>query len=206
MHLSRLSAPALAAATVATVALALHAVAQNASPPPIARVAIVDLSRIINDLDERTARQEQLKDFITSQNEKLKALGSQLDTAQTDIELLVAGTPDRRRKEEEVAWLRINLEYQKRWSEQLIDRRRAEVFADLFEKIRDATTKVAQQQGFDLVFSSDYEGDVPHNQEADIRAVMSTRRVLYASPDIDITEDVVRLMNNEWHAGSGGRP
>lgn len=207
MYLTRLQAAIVAATLVVTVSFVWRAGAQNGVQPlPASHIAAIDIPRLIGDLDERAPREQQLQGFINNLNEELKARGEELETAAADMQLLVAGTSERRRKAEEVARMRVDMEVQGRWSEQLIDRRRAEVFADLFEKVRDAATKIAQQRGYDLVLSSDFEGDIPRDQEAQIRSVMSARRVLYVSPDIDITDDVVRLMNNEWHAGTATRP
>lgn len=207
MYLTRLQAAIVAATLVVTVSFVWRAGAQNgAQPLPPSHIAAIDIPRLIAALDERSPREQQLQGFINNLNDELKARGEELEIASADMQLLVAGTSERRRKAEEVARMRVDMEVQGRWSEQLIDRRRAEVFADLFEKVRDAATKIAQQRGYDLVLSSDYEGDIPRDQEAQIRSVMSARRVLYVSPDIDITDDVVRLMNNEWHAGTATRP
>ncbi len=207
MHLTRLQTAIVAVAIFVTVSFAWRAGAQNGvQPPPPSRIAAIDIPRLIGALDERAPREQQLQSFINDLNDQLTARGDEFETATADMQLLVAGTPERRRKAEEVARMRVDLEVQGRWSEQLIDRRRAEVFADLFEKVRDSATKIAQQRGYDLVISSDFEGDIPRDQEAQIRSVMSARRVLYVSPDLDITDDVVRLMNNEWHAGMANRP
>lgn len=207
MYLTRLQAAIVAATLVVTVSFVWRTGAQNGVQPlPPSHIAAIDIPRLIGDLDERAPREQQLQAFINNLNDELKARGEELETAAADMQLLVAGTSERRRKAEEVARMRVDMEVQGRWSEQLIDRRRAEVFADLFEKVRGAATKIAQQRGYDLVLSSDFEGDIPRDQEAQIRSVMSARRVLYVSPDIDITDDVVRLMNNEWHAGTATRP
>lgn len=207
MRMTRLHAVTVAATILVTASLVWRAGAQNGvQPPRQARIATIDIPRLIAALDERAPREQQLQTFINNLNDELKAKGEEMDSAKADMQLLVAGTPERRRKAEEVTRMRIDLEVQGRWSEQLIDRRRAEVFADLFEKIRDATAKVAQQRGFDLVFSSDVGGDIPRDQEAQIRSVMSARRMLYVSSELDITDDIVRLMNNEWHAGLANRP
>ena len=201
MRLNGWNAPAIVAALLLVGAMVWSAGAQNGAGAPASRVATVDLTQVIEELDERGVREQELQQFINLENQKLQEMGDRLEQAQADLDLLVAGSPERRRKAEDAARIRIDLEVQNRFAEQLIDRRRAEVFATLFEKIDAATEKVAQEQGIDLVLLDDSDMVPPRNSEGETRAFMGTRRIMYASETIDITELVVVRMNNEWNAG-----
>jgi len=194
--------PAMSVVLALAVAVGWRASAQNgAEAPTPTRVATVDLARVFEALEERTVREGELRAFIDQQNSLITNLGDQLKQAQEDLELLVAGSPERRRKAEEVARLRIDLEVQGRFSEQLIDRRRAEVFSALFAKIESSVAALAEQFGYDLVLNNDAGEPVPGNAEAETRAAMAARRVLFAGPSLDITDALVRRMNNDWNAG-----
>lgn len=202
MRLNRWSVPILTAALLFAGSAVWRAGAQNgAAAAAPARVATIDMTRVFEALEERSSHEVELRAFIEQQNSKIKELGDQLQQVKADLDLLVKGTAERRRKAEEAARIRVDLEVQKRFSDQLIDRRRAEVFADLFEKVQAAAAKVAQQQGYDVLLSDDSHGEVPSDTEAETRGVMSSRRVLYASPTIDLTDAVVLFMNNEWNSG-----
>lgn len=202
MRLNRWSVPILTAALIAAGSLVWRAGAQaGASAAAPAKVATVDLTRVFEGLDERLIRQDELKAYIEQQNSRLKQIGSRLEQATADLELLVVGTPERRRKSEEVVRMRVDLEVEGRFSEQLVDRRKAEVFAELFTKVEAASGVVARAQGFDLILSDDRSAAVPSNSEAETQAVMRNRRVLYAGPTVDLTDAVIRHMNNAWNAG-----
>ncbi len=202
MRLNRWSVPILTAALIAAGSLVWRAGAQaGASASAPAKVATLDLTRVFEGLDERLVRQDDLKAYIEQQNSRLKQIGSRLEQATADLELLVAGTPERRRKSEEAVRLRVDLEVEGRFSEQLVDRRKAEVFAELFKKVEAASGVVARAQGFDLIISDDRSSAVPSNSEAETQAVMRNRRILYAGPTVDLTDAVIRHMNNIWNAG-----
>lgn len=205
MRLNQWSLSILIASVVLAAGAVWRAGAQNGAPAPTGHIATVDLTRIFDDLDERASRESELKNFIEQQNQKITALGDQLEQAKADIELLVKGTAERRRKAEDVARLGLDAEVQRRWAEQLIDRRRAEVFADIFAEIKDATARVSAQQGFDLVLSSDADGEIPTDTEAHVRGAMGAQRVLFSSDAIDITHAVVLFMNNQWNAGQANK-
>lgn len=200
--MNRWSVPILTAALIAAGSLVWRAGAQaGASAAAPAKVATVDLTRVFEGLDERLVRQDELKAYIEQQNSRLKDIGSRLEQAVADLELLVVGTPERRRKQEEVVRMRVDLEVEGRFSEQLVDRRKAEVFAGLFNKVEAASGVVARAQGFDLILSDDRSAAVPSNAEAETQAVMRNRRVLYAGPTVDLTDAIIRHMNNTWNAG-----
>lgn len=209
MRLKQWSVPVLVIAALAVGAIGWRAGAQNGQAPT-GRIASVDLTRLVDMLEEREAREQELKSFIEMENQKIQEKGDLLQLAQDDMVAIPEGNPARRRKAEEVARLRIDLEVQGRFSEQLIDRRRAEVFASLFEKIEEGVEVIALQQGIDLVISDDAGGPIPRDTESQIRGVMSARRVLFTSQAIDITDAVARMLNNQWNAGraanAGGAP
>jgi len=194
--------PLLSVVAALAIATGWRATAQNgrAAPTPT-RVASVDLARVFESLEERVARESELKSFIDQQNTLIKDKGDRLEAAKQDLELLVQGSPERRRKAEDVARLRVDLEVQGRFSEQLIDRRRAEVFSALFAKIETAVAALATEQGYDLVLNNDAGAPVPGNTEAETRTAMASRRVLYAGDGLDISDALVRRMNNDWNAG-----
>lgn len=208
MRLNQWSIPILIAAALAVGAASWRAGAQQGAATA-ERVATVNLTRLVDLIDERQTREDELKAFIEEQNRAIQEKGEMLELAQADLVALPEGSSARRRKAEEVAQLRIELEVKGRFAEQLIDRRRAEVFADLFEKMRNAAAEVARQQGYGLVLNNDAGGDIPHDSESQIRAVMAGRRILYAADGSDITDAVARLMNNDWNSGraanAGGR-
>ncbi len=198
MRLNQWSIPILVAALLVVGTAAWRAGAQGGAQPST-KVATVNLTALVDLLDERVTREEELRAFIQLQNQKIQDQGDLLELATADMEALAGQA--RRRKAEEVAQLRIEIEVLGRFAEQLVDRRRAEVFADLFDKMRQATATVAQQNGYALVINNDSVGETPRDTEAQIRAVMSGRRVLFAAESTDITDAVARLLNNEWNAG-----
>lgn len=200
MRLTRWSIPIFTAAILLAGSAVWRAGAQNGSSAT-GRIAVVDIPKLLEQMEERPVKENNLKTFIEEQNKQLKALGERLERALGDLELEVKGSQAHRRKSEEVARLRVDLEIQGRWSDQLIDRRRAEMFADLFEKMQSGTAHVAAQLGYDMVMSSDATGAVPRDSEPQIRGMIGSRRIMYVSPSIDITDAVVRYLNNQWNAG-----
>jgi Skp family chaperone for outer membrane proteins len=76
----------------------------------------------------------------------------------------------------------------------------------LFDKIVNATSKVAQQKGIDLVFA-DQRPDLPDNlgniSVDQLRAILNGRNVLFANNKVDISQDVVAVLDAEYKASGG---
>jgi Skp family chaperone for outer membrane proteins len=167
-------------------------------------VATVNLETVINGLEERSQRQSQLEDFILKEEAKLQALGQQVADARAALEAMNPGSPAYRTQNEEVVRLTLQAQLQKEFSEQLVASRRAKVFKDLFEKVNETTRRLAERRGYDVVISTDETAQLPDGTEGQVRGAIVQRRVLYSAPAVDISAELLQLMNNEFAAGGGG--
>jgi Skp family chaperone for outer membrane proteins len=168
-------------------------------------VATVDLESVINNLNELPVREQALQSFIDQKQADLQALVKDFESAQAAAEAAVPGSQDYQTKLERVQRLGLRAELEKQFSEQLIAQRRAQTFADLFEKIRSSSQALATQRGYEIVLNSDEAMAVPSGNEQQIRAFMISRRVLYAANHVDISGELLQMMNNQWDAGRTGR-
>ena len=98
--------------------------------------------------------------------------------------------------------LRLNLEVEGEISSQLIDARRGEVYADIFNKIRESTQRMAQREGYHLIFSNDSDEIITPSTEQKVRLQILARQVLFNDPSLDVTEELILTMNNDWKAGN----
>ncbi|MEE8156197.1 MAG: OmpH family outer membrane protein [Phycisphaerales bacterium] len=81
---------------------------------------------------------------------------------------------------------------------------------DLYKKIVDAINTLALSEGYDLVIVDDSGEALPFNRNArvvpqdQVRQQLTRRKVLFVSPTLDITEDLIMRMNNEFNAAQAG--
>ncbi len=197
-----------AAAPLALLALALgaslgiRAGAQSAGASP-GPVAVVDLERVINNLDERVARENELKDFIAQRQAVIDQKQQKLKQLQDELNLLPEDAQARQSKAEEVVRARIDFESEQRILEQLLQVKRGEIFKVLFEHVLDAVQRMAQARGYRLVLSNDANATLQSGTDQQLQIQMVSRRVLFADSSLDISDDVVQMLNNEWAAGQG---
>lgn len=171
----------------------------RALPEPT--VAVVRLSTVINQLEERGARENELQAYIGERDAMIESLKKHFETVKSEYDLLPAGA-ERRSKAEDLERITSQLRTETDLAKLLIDRRRGEVFAEIFTKIDAAVTELAQSRGYTLVFSDDQESMPPPNpSEQQARAAIYGRRLLYADSAVDISDELVQMMNNQWRVG-----
>lgn len=176
-----------------------RATAQNSgSAGPI---ALVDLERVINNLDERTARENELRSFIQERRGVIDGKQKRLDQLEDELKLLPEGAAARQTKAEEVARQRMEIQFEQQILEQLLQVKRGDVFKGLFERVLDASKRLAQARGYLLVLSNDSGARLQPGTDQQLQIQMVSRRVLYGDASLDISNDIVQMLNNEWAAG-----
>ena len=81
---------------------------------------------------------------------------------------------------------------------------------DLYKKILDAINTLALSEGYDLVIVDDSGEALPFYRNSrvlpqdQVREKLTRRKVLFVSPTLDITEDLIMRMNNEFNAAQAG--
>lgn len=180
------------------LAFAAYAGAARAMRATPTAAAVVDLPRVIENLKEQqavradlTGRQEQLKQQLDAKRKAANSL-------QGDLDLLQAGTPAYSTKQSELDKAVIDLQV---WGEfegrKLRMEEQLQVEA-LLRKVNDAVARVAQDNGYDVVF---FKGQQIGMQRDGQPAQANLRYVAYAAESIDLTDQVVQRMNNEFGAG-----
>ena len=78
-------------------------------------------------------------------------------------------------------------------------------------KITQAVQELAEIEGIDIVLINDAGqqvqtiADSQVARELQVRQQISSRRIIYASPGVDITEQLIVRMNNAYAAAQGAR-
>ncbi len=168
-------------------------------PEPI--VATITVAEVINGLDEINDRQAQLEAFIRDRDQKIRDLEQRFESVRSEFDLLPSG-PEKRSKAEDLERLRAQIQVESELAKVLVDRRRGEIFAELFRKISRSVSELSRQRGYTLVLASDAESGIPANPtEQQARAAIYGQRVMFAASAIDITDELVSKMNNDYRSG-----
>lgn len=207
MDRNRLHTALLTAACLSVVALVGWRAGAESTEARIAAqptsVAVVDLMRALNELDELQALNAPLVERAKQRQADLDALREQLEGLQAQLDALPANDLEKRRQlRAQIYELRETATARASVYQSLINIEKGEVIRPLYTKFMDAVEEVATKQGYELVIFDDRGMEVPtQGTEAEINRAIERKRVLYAAERLDITNEVVLLMNQNFNAG-----
>lgn len=184
--------------SAARAASAASAAAQAARPTA---VALVDLERLINGLDEFNTMQNRVQPLVQELQGELTRLEGQINDLAAEMDLLPAGDTTRvalerdRRKQVLIAEQRAAI------NQQLINLRFGDEIRAIYLKTLDTIEDIAERDGYDLVIVDDRNVRIPQGVDADrAQAFISRKRILYAAGTIDLTDRVMARMNADFSA------
>ncbi len=194
----------VAAAIVVVGSVAWQAGANNAANnlPAPPRTAFVNLEKVINELEERSSMEADLQAFVSSRQEKINEIQANAKIAADEIEIMVPGNDAYRTKVEQLAMFKVQLDAEQNFAQQRIEVRQGEIMSHLFGKVQEAVTRIAEQEGYDVIFSNDFNIALQPGGNTGVMRQIAVRRLLYVNDSFDISDQVLQLMNNEWKAGA----
>lgn len=153
---------------IVTGLLALSGLAQAQS----VKIGVVNISRLVNESPQGATVQEQLQEEFAPRQREVLALQNELQARQEQIQrdLEVMGAEERRNAERDMRRDERELQRSQQEFQENVNLRRNEAFGKLQRELLSGVQGYAAEQGYDLIVS---EG------------------VLYASPEVDITEQVL---------------
>ena len=175
----------------------------NSSRPPAqpTAVATIDIVSVIDQLKERIVRESELEANQTTRQAQLQEVADRIKILQSDIEAGTAGTGEYNDKIRQA--MEIQAVYKARGEalNQILSIDRGNVTREMYEKMQDAITRIADREGYDIVLFDDSLFSIPQNAMfPDVYRSIVSRSVIYRHASADITDQVVTLMNNEFAA------
>ncbi len=174
--------------------------ANNARPPaqPTA-VATVDIVTIFDSLTELKDLETKLEQRRMSSQAALEEVNNRLKTISADLEAMTRGTEDYKNKVKDAMELQAVYKARSEALNQILSIERGSMTRDLYNKVSDAITRISEREGYDVVLFDDSTFIVPENAAyQDVYRAIVTRSLMYRHDGIDITNQVVSLMNSEY--------
>ena len=161
---------------------------------PVA-AGVVNLEVVFAGLTERAradANLQQMADALQVDSEKQSQVIKDLAA---DLEDYPPGSDKYQQALEEYSLK--TLEYQAfiEFSRQKISIEKSLIYKRIYQSIRDSVSKIAKEDGYQLILVDDGVGDLPPVAEAEMVRQISARKVLYADTVIDLTEKLLARMN-----------
>jgi Skp family chaperone for outer membrane proteins len=164
-------------------------------------VAMVNVEKVFDRLDESADWQIQIRQLASSVQEEGRARAADVERLRKELEPM-AESPERQRLLDEIALKQLRLEEWGRLKQLEIDRERSLMWQKMYRAVREEARRVAESEGYQLVLVDDSGVEIRTSREInaplEIQAQqqIASLRVLYATNAIDITEKVVVRINN----------
>lgn len=196
--------PAIAIVAIAALA---YVASVEASRPTAYRaeatpVAVIDVARLVDEIDERSEWDIRIEALQASINQEGKSRQAAMERRLTESE---AAPNDEQRQliRDEVALMQLRLEQWAQIKTMELDRERALKWQSIYRNLRRESSRIAETEGYELIMVDDNRGEIntdPTNQQMSMEQQVLTqimnRRILFAAEPIDITDQVIVRMNN----------
>lgn len=200
---ARTLAIAAGIALIATLGAALGAgVAASRQAAP-STVAVIDIDRLSIELEEFKVPAEQFRAKQNAWSEELKALEARMKKADEELQLIPESDLDARiAKIIQRSTLESELKTKNQLFQQASDLEQVKLFKSMYDRIADGAVRIAERDGIDVLLVDDRVFTIPVSSRAAQSDALATKKILYASESIDLTDELLTLLNNEFSAGN----
>lgn len=184
------------------------AVQRNTGPT---RVAIIDLGKLMKELNEAKDVTERLKTMVANSKKDLDDVQDKLKKIDDDLKLKEnqKESPEYRALLGQSLVLRAQGRALQSVLQQLLDEQEGAGLRSIYLKIIDAVQRIAARDNWDIVMRDDRALVPPERLQdnngnehpirgSDIPRFTDQRQILAASGGVDITQDVIIEMNNDY--------
>lgn len=181
-----------------TFSAVLGAGAQTLTTARPTKVAVVDVLKIFNGLQEKAQIEADMRTKSEQLQKEEQTRRQELQDLQNDLKILAPDTQAYTQKTEQIKSKVIELRV---WSEIQADGLKSESslqLAGLYRKMVQSIGKVAKENGYDLALYKEQQPDFENVKAEAINQLIQLRKLLWSADDLDITDQVITRMNNEY--------
>ncbi|MEE8156196.1 MAG: OmpH family outer membrane protein [Phycisphaerales bacterium] len=165
------------------------------APTRPAVIAFVDLQKVFNDSDKRAEAQAELEALGQELDDKVEALRQEIKTLQANIGLLVPGTPKYKEAEKKLVAAAADHRAWIEFKAAKLDAKTAQRRTQVYDEIVLAATDFAEQHNIDFILTDDSILELRPGTDVQVVQQMSLRRVVYANPEFNITDELIAWIN-----------
>ena len=184
--------------------ITLIALCSWASQASAQKIATVNAAKVFNEIQET----KDLKSKMENDQKNLQATDLQKKTQLKDLQsardALKPEAPDYDKANQALMQAAFDYEVWQRIQGANIQRQQKEQMLKIFNKITTAVSQVATQKGLDLVVA-EQRPEIPDNLDQinvdQVRLLINQRNVLFSTPNVDISTEVIAAMDAAYKAG-----
>jgi len=161
-------------------------------------VAVVDIQVVFESLKEKMQIEADLKGRLEELNLDEQDRKKTLQELRSDLDILAPDTPAFNEKQSQLEQKAIELQAWRTFQTQKLNHERGLQIERLYRKSLDAIGRVSKQNGYDIALFKEKPADFRGAKPEALNTLIQVRKVLWSSPELDLTDQVVQMMNNEF--------
>ncbi|MHB1157148.1 MAG: OmpH/Skp family outer membrane protein [Phycisphaerales bacterium] len=181
-----------------TLTMGLRLQGQNAAAGAT-RAAVVDVDKVFNDLSERSKIEADINTRISDLQKWLQDQNKDIEAIKVDLGILKPDTAEYNKKLDTLTKMAISAKVESDFRQRQIEQEKAIQLENLYRKMIDAVERVAKNDGYDLVlFKDNIPPSLRGANQQQIAQILQVRKCLYAAPQMDLTDRVKTMLNNDY--------
>lgn len=174
-------------------------VTPTASATPASHVAVIDVGYIFKNHTSFKVAMDRMKDEVLAAENSLKAERDRINGLMEQIKGFNVGTPEYRKLEGEVAKAQGDFNVTAQLQKKDFMDREAQVYLQVYSQVERAVAQFARENGIAVVHR--FDGDPVDNSDRNRILGNITKPIVYHDPQVDITPDILRMLNSAAVAG-----
>lgn len=162
-------------------------------------VGVADVQLVFESLKEKMQIEADLKTRLESLNTDEQNRKQELQELKSDLEILAPDTPAYDEKQNKLEQNAIELQAWRTFQTQKLNHERGLQIERLYRKMLDAIGRIGQQEGYDVILFKEKPADFRGAKPEALNTLIQVRKVLWSTDDLDMTDQVIQLMNNEFN-------
>ena len=161
------------------------------------KIGIVDIGSVFEKYQKRIDLDLELKEQEKGFQDEVNKKRKEIIDLDEETQLLDLGSESRSNNENLMERKNVELEGYAKFAERQLLKKYKNFFENIYQEVVQKVEKIGEQEGFDLIIKNE-EADLKSNEISDLQFKIGIRTVLYHSDSVDITFDVVDILNASY--------
>jgi Skp family chaperone for outer membrane proteins len=166
------------------------------------KIGIVDISSVFEKYQKRIDLDQELKEQEKGFQDEINKKRKEIIDLDEEIQLLDLGSESRSSNENMLERKNVELEGYAKFAERQLLKKYKDFFENIYQEVVHKVEEIGKQEGFGLIIKKE-ESDVKSGKISDLQFKIGIRTVLYHSDSVDITLDVIDILNASYSKEKG---
>lgn len=139
-------------------------------------------------------------------NETRESFRDRIERETLAIRDFKSGTPDYEERGKQIAQLQFEMQWFVESGQRKLDAQLAKALKLIFTDIKAEIRRLAEERGIDVVVAADESPDDPSPTSAGQKNQILLQKVLYWSPEVDLTDELIARLNDRYSKQGTNKP